>query len=120
MLSTVSLFVLTSLDQLLLIMKMLFTYFTKQATLMNRSTVLIPPLSKYSTEWEPISILKTLPGAPERIWRSTVVYLLPFIVRVSCRQCYLIISLSQKLQVFSLLRLFCLVLYFRVRQVMYP
>ncbi len=60
MLSTVSLVVLTSLDQLLLIMKMLFSYFTKQATLMRRSTVLIPSLSKYSLEWEPISFMAML------------------------------------------------------------
>jgi hypothetical protein len=43
-LSTVDLPVPTSLDQLLLILKILFTYFTKQATLMRRSIVLsFPP-----------------------------------------------------------------------------
>ncbi len=36
--------VLTSLDLLLLILKLLFTFFTKQATLMRRSTVLSLPL----------------------------------------------------------------------------
>ncbi len=39
-LSTVDLLVLTGLDQLLLIVKILFTFFTNQATLMRRSTVL--------------------------------------------------------------------------------
>ncbi len=44
-LSTVDLLVLTSLDQLLFILKILFTYVTKQAaTLMRRSTVLSLPL----------------------------------------------------------------------------
>jgi hypothetical protein len=38
-LSTVDLLVLTSLDQLLFLLKILFTLFTKQATLMRRSTV---------------------------------------------------------------------------------
>jgi hypothetical protein len=40
MLSTVDLLVLTGLDQLLFILKIFFTFFTKQATLMRRSTVL--------------------------------------------------------------------------------
>ncbi len=39
-LSTVDLLVLTSSNQLLLILKLLFTFFTKDATLMRRSTVL--------------------------------------------------------------------------------
>ncbi len=39
-LSTVDLFVLTSLDKLILILKILFSFFTKQAALMRRSTVL--------------------------------------------------------------------------------
>jgi hypothetical protein len=38
--STFDLRVLTSSDQLIFIVKILFTYFTKQATLMRRSTVL--------------------------------------------------------------------------------
>ncbi len=43
-LSTVDLLVLTSLDQLLFILKILLTFFTKQATFMRRSTVLrLPP-----------------------------------------------------------------------------
>ncbi len=42
--STVDLLVLTSLDQLLFILKILFTFFTKQPTLMGRSTVLSLPL----------------------------------------------------------------------------
>jgi hypothetical protein len=41
--STVDLLVLTSLDQSLFILKILFTFFTKQATLIRRSTV--PSLS---------------------------------------------------------------------------
>jgi len=41
--STVDLLVLTSLDQLLLIMKILSTYFTKQVILMRRSIVLSLP-----------------------------------------------------------------------------
>jgi len=44
-LNTVDLIVLTSLDELLFIFKMLFTFFTKQVTLMRRSTVLSLPLS---------------------------------------------------------------------------
>jgi len=43
-LSTVNLLVLTSLDQLIFKLKILFTFFTKQATLMRRSTVLSLPL----------------------------------------------------------------------------
>jgi len=43
-LSTVDLLVLTRLDQLIFILKILFTSVTKQATLMRRSTVLILPL----------------------------------------------------------------------------
>jgi hypothetical protein len=39
-LSTVYLLVLTSLDQLLFLIKILFAYVTKQAALMRRSTVL--------------------------------------------------------------------------------
>jgi hypothetical protein len=39
-LSAVDLLVLTSSDQLIFIVKILLTYFTKQATLMRRSTVL--------------------------------------------------------------------------------
>jgi hypothetical protein len=39
-LSTVNLLVLTCLGQLLLILKILFTFLTKQAALMRRSTVL--------------------------------------------------------------------------------
>ncbi len=42
--STIDLLVLTSLDQLLLILKILFIFFTKQASSMRRSTVLGPPL----------------------------------------------------------------------------
>ncbi len=43
-LSTVDLLVLTSLDQLLFILKILFSFVTKQATLKRRSTVLsLPP-----------------------------------------------------------------------------
>jgi hypothetical protein len=38
--STVDLLVLTSLDQLLFVYKILFTFFTKQATLIRMSTVL--------------------------------------------------------------------------------
>jgi hypothetical protein len=40
MLSTVDLLVLTSLDQLGFKLKILFSFFTKQATLLRRSTVL--------------------------------------------------------------------------------
>jgi len=43
-LSTIDLLVLTSFDQLLLIMQTLFTFFTAQVTLMMRSTVLSLPL----------------------------------------------------------------------------
>jgi hypothetical protein len=43
-LSAVDLLVLTSLDQLLFIMKILFKCFTKQATVLRRSTVLSLPL----------------------------------------------------------------------------
>jgi hypothetical protein len=42
-LSTVDLLVLTCLDQLIVIMKILFPFFTKRATLMRRSTVLSLP-----------------------------------------------------------------------------
>ncbi len=42
-LSTVDLLVLTSLDQLLLYWKLWFTFFTKQASLLRRSIVLILP-----------------------------------------------------------------------------
>ncbi len=41
--STVDLLVLTSLDKLLVKLKILFTFLTKDATLMRRSTVLILP-----------------------------------------------------------------------------
>ncbi len=44
-LSTVDLLVLTSLDQLIFIYKISFSFFIKQATLMRRSTVLILPPS---------------------------------------------------------------------------
>ncbi len=40
-LSTIDLLVLTSFDQLLVLLKILFTYLTKQLTLMRRSTVLL-------------------------------------------------------------------------------
>jgi hypothetical protein len=41
---TVDLLILTSLDQLIFVLKVLFTLFTKQATLTRRSTVLsLPP-----------------------------------------------------------------------------
>jgi len=41
---TVDLHILASLDQLIFVLKVLFTFFTKQATLMRRSTVLsLPP-----------------------------------------------------------------------------
>jgi hypothetical protein len=44
MLSTVDLLTLTILDQLICVLKILFSFFTKQATLMRRSTVLgLPP-----------------------------------------------------------------------------
>jgi hypothetical protein len=43
-LSTVDLLVLTSLDQLIFKLKILFAFVTKQATLMRRSTVLSLPL----------------------------------------------------------------------------
>jgi len=39
--STMDLLVLTSFDRLLFILKILFTFFTKQVTLLRRSTVLI-------------------------------------------------------------------------------
>ncbi len=42
--STVDLLELTSLDQLLFILKILLTFFTKQPTLMRRSTVLSLPI----------------------------------------------------------------------------
>jgi hypothetical protein len=48
MLSTIDLLVLPRLDQLLLILKLLFTFFAKQATLTRRSTVLnLPPKSVF-------------------------------------------------------------------------
>jgi hypothetical protein len=50
-LSAVELLVLTSLDQLLFILKILFTFFTKQATLMRRSTVLSLPLQLVFPGW---------------------------------------------------------------------
>jgi hypothetical protein len=40
MLGTVDVLVLSSTDQLIVILKVLFTFFTKQATFMRRSTVL--------------------------------------------------------------------------------
>ena len=44
-LCTVDLLVLTNLDRLLVMLKILFAFFTKQATLMRRSVVLsLPPL----------------------------------------------------------------------------
>jgi hypothetical protein len=43
-LSTVDLLVISSLDQQLLKLQTIFSYFTKQATLMRRSTVLSLPL----------------------------------------------------------------------------
>jgi hypothetical protein len=43
-LSTADILILTSLEQLLLTFQTLFTLFTKQATLMRRSTVLSLPL----------------------------------------------------------------------------
>jgi hypothetical protein len=43
-LSTVDLLVLTSFEHLIFILKILFTFFTKQATLIRRSTVLRLPL----------------------------------------------------------------------------
>jgi hypothetical protein len=49
-LCTVHLLVLTTLDQLLFILKALFTSFTKQATLMRRSTVLSLPLQLVSPD----------------------------------------------------------------------
>jgi hypothetical protein len=42
--SVIDLLVLTTLYQLIFILKILFTFFTKQATLMRRSTVLSLPL----------------------------------------------------------------------------
>jgi hypothetical protein len=62
-LNTVDLLVLTSLYQLLFILKILFSYVTKQAALMRRSTVLSLPFqlafpgwtlkktSRYSSNW---------------------------------------------------------------------
>jgi uncharacterized protein YjbI with pentapeptide repeats len=47
-LSTVDLLVLTSLDRLPLILQTFFIFFTKEATLMRRSTVLSFPFSKAS------------------------------------------------------------------------
>jgi len=44
MLSTVDLLVFISLDQVLFVLKILFTFFTKQVTSMRRSTVLTLPL----------------------------------------------------------------------------
>jgi hypothetical protein len=48
MLNTLDLLVLTSLERLLLIMKALLTFFTKQAHLMRRSTLLTEPLPSVS------------------------------------------------------------------------
>jgi hypothetical protein len=48
--SMVGLLVLTNSDQLLLIMNMFLFFFTKQAILMRRSIVLIPPLQYGFTE----------------------------------------------------------------------
>jgi hypothetical protein len=46
MISTVDLFVLTSLGHLLYKLNILFSFYTKQATLMRRSSVLsLPPVS---------------------------------------------------------------------------
>ncbi len=42
-LSTIDLLVLTSLDQLLFLLKIFFTFFTKQVTLMRSSSVLFLP-----------------------------------------------------------------------------
>ncbi len=42
--STVDLLILTSLDELIFILKMFVTFFTKQAALMRRSSVLNLPL----------------------------------------------------------------------------
>jgi len=48
--STVDLLVLTSFEQLIFIVKILFSFFTKQATLMKRSTVLsLPPQLVFPT-----------------------------------------------------------------------
>ncbi len=52
-LSTVDILVLTSLDQLLFIVKILFTYVTKQASLVGRPSPLV------SVPW----LLVSLPGA---------------------------------------------------------
>jgi hypothetical protein len=43
-LSTIDLLVLTSFNELVFILRILFTLFTKQATLMRRSTILNLPL----------------------------------------------------------------------------
>jgi hypothetical protein len=50
--STVDLLVLTSLDRPLFILKILFTFFIKQPTLMRRSTVLsLPPSVSIPWSW---------------------------------------------------------------------
>jgi hypothetical protein len=64
--STFHLLELSSLDQLPLIMKILFTYFTKQAALMRRSTVLslslqsVFPVSGFEFGLEIIAVLYAL------------------------------------------------------------
>ncbi len=58
--STVDLLVLTSLDQLLLTLAKLFSFLTKQATLMRRSTVLSAPLQLVFPGNEPHSLVKTV------------------------------------------------------------
>ncbi len=56
--STVDLLVLTSLDKLLFILKILFAFFTKQATFMRRSTVLSIHLQLVFPGWT-VSDLRT-------------------------------------------------------------
>ncbi len=67
-LSTVDLLVLTTLDQLLFILKKLFKFFTKQAILMRRSTVLsLPPSVSIPWSIRPLSLTGTEKLGEERV-----------------------------------------------------
>ncbi len=58
-LGTVELLVLTNLDQLVFKLKIVFSYFTKQATLMRRSTVLsLPSQLVFRGGWQKRSSLR--------------------------------------------------------------
>ena len=69
-LSTVVLFVLTSLAQLIFILKILFSFFTKQATLVRRSTVLcLPPQLVFPGAALAVATLgNSKPNTAKRAW----------------------------------------------------